>query len=353
MSDIAPLLLPWFEQHGRKDLPWQQQLSAYRVWVSEIMLQQTQVNTVIPYFQRFMQAFPDIQSLAHAHLDHLLKLWAGLGYYARARNLHHAARIVCDQHNGELPRDLAQLMALPGIGRSTAGAILSLAFGYSASILDGNVKRVLARVYQVPGWSGQASTQKKLWLLAEQQTPEATVAHYNQAMMDLGSGVCRRSRPACESCPLTSLCLSFKQQTQAQYPQPKPRKSRPHKHCWMLIHQHENRLLLERRPEQGIWGGLWSLPELQSLEHLDAWQHKVLGQTEKADSCRENILRHQFSHFDLSISIAQIPLSKVRLDVTTTSVNDGDQFQWIERNGLHNFGLPAPVLKILSEHIDL
>lgn len=351
MSRIAPLLLPWFDLHGRKDLPWQLNLTAYRVWLSEIMLQQTQVNTVIPYFKRFIHAFPDVQSLAAASLDDVLKHWAGLGYYARARNLHRAAQIVVDDHAGELPQNLQPLMALPGIGRSTAGAILSLAHGQHATILDGNVKRVLARVYQVAGWPGQSATLKQLWQLAEQQTPKKSVQHYNQAMMDLGAIICIRSTPACDRCPLISECLSFKQHTQKDYPHARPRKSRPQKHRWMLIHRHENRLLLERRPPQGIWGGLWSLPELQSLDELETWQQKNIGRIHHSEKCQEKVLKHQFSHFDLSISIVHIPVRLSTLEASIDKVNDEDDLRWIDRFQLNNFGLPVPIYRILSEQL--
>lgn len=351
MSDIAPLLLPWFDRYGRKDLPWQQKRDAYRVWVSEIMLQQTQVNTVIPYFTVFMDSFPDVKSLASAPMDEVLKHWAGLGYYARARNLHKAACMVCDQFAGELPGDLQQLMTLPGIGRSTAGAILSLAFGQYAPILDGNVKRVIARVYQVQGWAGQSATQKTLWALAEQHTPQQSVDKYNQAMMDLGAMTCKRSRPLCDVCPLSSLCLSFKNNTQAQFPQPRPRKERPHKHRWMLLHRHENRLLLEHRPPQGIWGGLWSLPELESLDELDNWQQEKIGHFHKAEKFQQNLLKHQFSHFDLSISVVHIPVSSSSLGSAVCRVNNEDELQWVDRFQLKEFGLPAPISKILSEQL--
>lgn len=349
MSDIAPLLLPWFEQHGRKNLPWQQQVSAYRVWLSEIMLQQTQVSTVMPYFERFLASFPTIQGLAAAPLDEVLKHWAGLGYYARARNLHKAAIRICDELNGELPRDLQALMALPGIGRSTAGAILSLAYGNHAAILDGNVKRVLARLYQVAGWPGQAATLKKLWGLAEQQTPQHAVNHYNQAMMDLGSMICRRANPQCDRCPLACMCLSFKANTQKDYPHSRPRKNRPHKHRWLLLHRHEGRLLLERRPPQGIWGGLWSLPELESLDELPHWQLTHIGNTHELATCQENVLTHQFSHFDLSISIAHIPLASRDEATRLCGINDEQQMKWIERLKLKEYGLPAPVFKLLTE----
>ena len=349
MSDIAPLLLPWFEKHGRKNLPWQQQISAYRVWLSEIMLQQTQVSTVIPYFERFIASFPNIQSLAAAPLDEVLKHWAGLGYYARARNLHTTAKLVCDDFNEELPRDLKHLMALPGIGRSTAGAILSLAYGDNAAILDGNVKRVLARLYQVEGWSGQGPTLKKLWTLAEHETPQQSVNHYNQAMMDLGSMICRRANPLCDRCPLSCMCLSFKTNTQKHYPHSRPRKIRPHKHRWLLIHRHEGRLLLERRPPQGIWGGLWTLPELESLEELPRWQLTNIGNMHGLERCQENVVTHQFSHFDLSISLAHIAVESSDEATPLCGINDEQQMKWIERLNLKEYGLPAPVFKLLTE----
>jgi len=313
------------------------------------MLQQTQVATVIPYFERFMQSFSTLGQLAAADLDEVLKHWAGLGYYARARNLHKTAGVVRDKHEEKLPSDLQQLMELPGIGRSTAGAILSLAYGQGASILDGNVKRVLARVYQVAGWSGQSATLKKLWTLAEQQTPGLSVAHYNQAMMDLGSIICKRSKPLCDQCPLTSLCLSYQQNTQADYPQAKPRKARPHKHRWMLLHTYGNQLLLERRPEQGIWGGLWSLPELESLDELESWQQKNIGCSHEAKQCRQNLVKHQFSHFDLSISIAQITVPLSNLDPSSLAIKEMDDLLWVKYEQLKQFGMPAPIYKLLAE----
>ena len=208
-ADFAQRVLCWFDRHGRRHLPWQQDVNAYRVWVSEIMLQQTQVTTVIPYFDRFMRRFPTVEALAAAPLDEVLHQWSGLGYYARARNLHRAAQQVCERFGGVFPDDLERMQALPGIGRSTAGAILSLAGGQRATILDGNVKRVLARVYQVDGWPGQARVLKRLWQIAEAQTPRQQTAAYNQAMMDLGATLCTRSQPACASCPLQAMCQGF------------------------------------------------------------------------------------------------------------------------------------------------
>ena len=348
MSNISTLLLPWFQQHGRKNLPWQQQVSGYRVWLSEIMLQQTQVATVIPYYEKFLQSFPDVTALANAHLDQVLNHWAGLGYYARARNLHKTAQIIRDDFDAVFPATKQQLIALPGIGESTAGAILSLAFGQHAAILDGNVKRVLARLYQVDGWYGVSAVLKKLWVLAEHQTPSKQTAFYNQAMMDLGSLICKRSKPVCDECPLTSLCKSYKEGTQALFPKSKPKKNRPHKHRWFLLHRFANKLLLERRPEQGIWGGLWSLPEIEQLESLAGWQFQQLGDSAEANNIREKMLKHQFSHFDLSISLVEIEVSQSFVKSSENSVHENNQFQWVARHDLQHYGLPAPVEKILS-----
>jgi A/G-specific adenine glycosylase len=346
---IAQRLLPWFEQHGRKDLPWQLDKDAdgYRVWLSEIMLQQTQVSTVIPYFERFIDRFADFHALAAADVDEVLALWSGLGYYARARNLHACARLVVAQHGGRLPCDLAQLMQLPGIGRSTAGAILSLAFGRHAPILDGNVKRVLGRVYRVQGWAGQASALNEYWRLANQNTPVESCASYNQAMMDLGATLCTRSRPDCESCPLQDMCQSHQYGEQSLYPQSKPRKQRPQKHVWMLMHCDENRVLMEKRPPSGIWGGLWSLPELGSIDGLENWQQDRLGTTLRPAVRYDSLLRHQFSHFELGISVALIRVSGAVEG--PGGVNDDDPLSWLPFDGLDGFGLPAPVLKIISQ----
>ncbi|MDJ0880818.1 MAG: A/G-specific adenine glycosylase [Gammaproteobacteria bacterium] len=347
MTAISNLLLPWFERHGRKDLPWQIQPDAYRIWLSEIMLQQTQVATVIPYFKKFVASFPTLVDLANARLDEVLQHWAGLGYYARARNLHKAAMIVRDEYQGEIPSDIDLLMALPGIGRSTAGAILSLAHGHYAPILDGNVKRVLARLYQVSGWPGKTATQKQLWKLAETQTPSEDVRHYNQAMMDLGALVCRRTQPKCEHCPLSSLCQSFLYQTQSQYPQAKPQKNRPHKHCWLLLHSHNNHWLLERRPPKGIWGGLWSLPELESLDLLQQWQVDEFGVSLSPSAKQEKLLRHKFTHFDLTLSLVHIPFSENSTAYADLTAHLTDNRRWVRRDQLDRYGLPAPVASIL------
>ena len=348
MTEIAGALLPWFARHGRKDLPWQQGVTPYRVWLSEIMLQQTQVATVIPYFERFISSFPDVVSLADASLDRVLQHWAGLGYYARARNLHKTAQIIRDEFAAEFPANQQQLMALPGIGQSTAGAILSLAFEQHAAILDGNVKRVLARLYRVEGWYGQAATLKKLWDLAQQQTPALQTAFYNQAMMDLGSMICKRSRPLCDDCPLSAICQSYQQGTQSDFPFPKPRKARPQRHRWFLLHRHQDRLLLERRPAQGIWGGLWSLPEVESMDALTDWQLQRFGGIAPPNLLHEKMLKHQFSHFELSISLAEIPVAADLLRASEQRVREGSDFQWVAWDELSSHGLPAPIERILS-----
>ena len=262
-------VLSWFDQHGRKSLPWQQDRSPYRVWISEVMLQQTQVTTVIPYFERFITRFPTLNKLAQADLDDVLNSWAGLGYYARARNLHHAARIIQKDFGGDFPQDFDSVLSLPGIGRSTAGAILSLALDQHHPILDGNVKRVLTRHFSVSGWPGKPSVAKTLWQYSEQLTPKERVANFNQAMMDLGSGICTRTKPVCAHCPLSANCKAYAMNTQAEYPGKKPKKITPVREIQMLLVANESGdILLQRRPPTGIWGGLLSLPEVPTDENI-------------------------------------------------------------------------------------
>ncbi|MEM1081816.1 MAG: A/G-specific adenine glycosylase, partial [Pseudomonadota bacterium] len=260
-------LLAWWDVHGRRDLPWQQQRTPYRVWVSEIMLQQTRVETATAYYQRFMQRLPRLEHLANAELDDVLSLWSGLGYYARARNLHKTAIIVRDQYQGEFPDDLEQLEALPGIGRSTAAAIRAQAFGRRAAILDGNVKRVMARHAAIDGWPGQSRVAKQLWAESELRTPEQRPADYTQAIMDLGATLCSRSSPDCTQCPVQQDCKAHLQQRQHELPAPKPRKTVPLKtQVFDLLRNHNGHILMQRRPPSGIWGGLWCLPEHGQIE---------------------------------------------------------------------------------------
>ena len=255
-SSFAAALLAWFDQYGRKHLPWQKNRSAYRVWVSEVMLQQTQANTAITYFESFMKRFPAVADLANASQDEVLRLWAGLGYYARGRNLHKSAQVIVNHYQGSFPNTIAALTKLPGIGRSTAGAIVSLAYNQPAAILDGNAKRVLARMYAIDGWPGKAQVNKQLWALAESHTPKKRCADYTQAMMDLGATLCTRSQPGCSQCPARTQCLAFKQGNPKDYPGKKPKKRLPSKHTqFLMVINHRGEILLEKRPAVGIWGG--------------------------------------------------------------------------------------------------
>jgi A/G-specific adenine glycosylase len=342
-DDFSRQVLAWFDRHGRKDLPWQREPTLYRVWISEIMLQQTQVATVLPYYQRFMARFPTLAALADGDLDDVLHLWSGLGYYARARNLHAAARLVQARHGGRIPADLASIQALPGIGRSTAGAILALAAGQRHPILDGNVKRVLARFHAVAGWPGQRSVLDSLWELAERYTPSHRVADYTQAMMDLGAMICTRSRPGCSACPLAAGCLAHTQGRETDYPGRKPRRQLPVRETRMLmLATGGGDVLLERRPPTGIWGGLWSFPECPP-------------ETEPADWCAEHLglrviavepwstLRHTFSHFHLDIT----PVRATVAD-TANRVMDTGRFVWYNTHQPDERGLAAPVQRLLT-----
>ena len=340
-TDFAERLLAWFDEHGRKDLPWQSPADPYRTWVSEIMLQQTQVQTVIPYFQRFMERFPDVEALAGAAQDEVLQHWSGLGYYARARNLHQAARLVRDEHRGKLPGTLEALMALPGIGRSTAGAILSLSMGQRHAILDGNVKRVLARHEAVEGWPGKTAVANRLWDIAERNTPHDRVADYTQAIMDLGATLCTRSKPACERCPVAADCAAHQSGSEHNFPGRKPKKIKPLRSTTMVFALHDSRLFLERRPEAGIWGGLWSLPEVNG-KGVEDWCLDRLGAAPSAVEAWEP-LRHSFSHYDLDIR----PIL-VRFAAPLSKVADCDGARWHRLNDELPGGVAAPVKKLIE-----
>lgn len=350
MTSFASRVLCWSEQHGRHDLPWQQQRTPYRVWVSEIMLQQTQVATVIPYFQRFMARFPQLADLADAELDEVLGLWSGLGYYARARNLHRAAQRVRDVHGGIFPEDIEQVLALPGIGRSTAGAVLSLACEQHHPILDGNVKRVLARYFAIDGWPGDAAVQAQLWARSEQLTPAERVRDFNQAMMDLGAGVCTRSRPQCDVCPLIADCAARMAGETAAYPGRKPKASLPVRATQMVVLSNARReVLLQRRPPSGIWGGLLSFPEVPLGENIEAWCREHLGLMVREQE-RWPELRHTFSHFHLDIH----PVL-VAVDSAAARIMEGPQWVWYNSNTTAAArpvagGLPAPVARLLHDY---
>jgi len=335
-------VLDWYAQHGRTDLPWQVQPMPYRVWVSEIMLQQTRVATVIPYFERFMRCFPDVATLARAGQDQVLHYWSGLGYYARARHLHAAAKQVLEQHNGIFPEELDAVAALPGVGRSTAGAILALACGQPHPILDGNVKRVLARYHALAGWPGQVRVQRQLWTLAERYTPARASAAYTQAIMDLGATVCRRSQPRCEACPLHDGCAARALGRQGDYPSPRPKKVLPVRSvCMLLLCNEHGEVLLEKRPPVGIWGGLWSFPELGPEDAPVSWCRDTLGIAADVTD-RWPVLRHTFSHFHLDIT----PLLLRAQDAPTGVMEDKERL-WYNPGGSGQRGLAAPVQALL------
>ena len=341
-SEFAQAVLDWSVSSGRKDLPWQHDPTPYRVWVSEIMLQQTQVATVIPYFERFMNSFPNVQELADAPIDNVLHHWSGLGYYARARNLHKSAVIIKNEFNGIFPADWDDVVALPGIGRSTAGAILSLSLQQRHAILDGNVKRVLARRFGIDGWPGQAAVADLLWALAEEHTPDQSVAAYNQAMMDLGATICVRSRPLCTACPLGASCEALQTNRTNELPGRRPKKAKPLKETQMMIVTCDNECYLERRPASGIWGGLWSFPELSPDGRIDDWCEKALATSPSAIE-RWATLRHSFSHYDLDIS----PVV-VRVELASRKVADSEDSNWYPLNKPPAVGLAAPVEKLIK-----
>ncbi len=337
-------VLDWYAQHGRRDLPWQVQPTPYRVWVSEIMLQQTQVAAVIPYFERFMQSFPDVETLASAGQDQVLHHWSGLGYYARARHLHAAAKQVLEHHHGRFPETFDEVVALPGVGRSTAGAILALACGQSHPILDGNVKRVLARYHAVSGWPGQVPVQRRLWMLAEEHTPAQETAAYTQAIMDMGATVCTRTRPRCADCPLQAGCAARAAGRQAEYPSPRPKKAIPVRSvCMLLLCNEAAEVLLEKRPPAGIWGGLWSFPEMSTKDRPVDWCRDKLG-ISATDIERWPVIRHTFSHFHLDIT----PLL-VRTKHASNGVKEDKGLLWFDPTGTGQRGLAAPVDALLQQ----
>jgi A/G-specific adenine glycosylase len=341
---FAPRLLAWFAAHGRHDLPWQQPRTAYRVWVSEIMLQQTQVATVIPFFERFVDRFPDARALAEATLDEVLHLWSGLGYYARARNLHRAAQQLRGAPGGELPAGLDALVALPGIGRSTAGAILALARDERHPILDGNVKRVLARWAGVDGFPGDARVAARLWALSEAVTPSSRVAEFVQAIMDLGATLCTRARPACARCPLHADCVARRTGRVALLPTVRPRRARPTRRVFWLVLRRGDEVLLERRPPTGIWGGLWGFPEYPSRVLAEQALPRAAGR--EANDPRVSVapvIEHAFTHFDLRIT----PLLAEYPGAGDPRVRDAGK-TWYNSRAPARLGLAAPVAELLN-----
>lgn len=343
MDAFARRLLDWFDQHGRHDLPWQHPRTPYRVWVSEVMLQQTQVATVIPYFERFMAALPDLPTLAAAHADRVLALWSGLGYYQRARHLHATAKWCVANHRGELPRDFEALTALPGIGRSTAGAILALARGQRHAILDGNVKRVLCRFHGLRGWPGERATENALWEHAEAHTPMTRVDDYTQAIMDLGATVCTRSNPRCDACPQARKCIAQREGLTVELPTRRPARALPEKQIvWIMLRDRRGRVLLQRRPPTGVWPGLWSLPEAADPHAACELAAQLAEIDGNAGATLPEIL-HTFTHFRLRITPRKWRGARKR-----HAVADDPDSRWCSRADIAALGVPAPVRSLLS-----
>lgn len=337
---FAQLLLRWFDAHGRHDLPWQHPRSPYLVWLAEIMLQQTQVATVKDYFRRFTARFPTLLSLAQAPLDEVLALWAGLGYYSRARNLHACAKRCVQEFAGELPADLTQLASLPGIGRSTAAAILSQAYGVPAAILDGNVKRVLCRIFGIYGLPSEAATERQLWHLAQALLPKVRAADYTQALMDFGATHCRARKPECANCPFGEHCIAFARDEIATLPRRKTPLMRPtRRQHWLLIREHSSgAYLLQRRPELGIWGGLYSFPEADTASEFHR-QALPVNDLKLGHELAE--ISHVFSHFTL-IAVPVLASATERSRVAEAN------WLWLKPEQWQNVGMPAPVAKLFA-----
>ena len=350
---FSATVIAWQKQHGRHALPWQNTRDAYRIWLSEIMLQQTQVAAVIPYYLRFLARFPDVASLAAAPVEDVMAHWSGLGYYTRARNLHRCAQQVVDLHGGTFPADPALLEQLPGIGRSTAAAIAAFAHGARAAILDGNVKRVFARVFGIEGYPGEKKVEDALWLRAEALLPQGDMESYTQGLMDLGATLCTRNRPACPRCPLASRCEAFNTLRTAELPVRKPKKAVPQKHAAMLVVEHDGQVLLQQRPGSGIWGGLLSLPEVGGFVPMegpvaaipaldeDALLRAVAPYGVAESSERLPAVVHGFTHFKLHLIPYRVRLAH-RLPMAAQ-----DGHVWLATAQLAQAPLPAPVKKLL------
>jgi A/G-specific adenine glycosylase len=339
MRSFAAALIDWHTAHGRHDLPWQATRDPYAIWVSEIMLQQTQVATVIPYYRRFIDRFPDIKRLAVAPLEAVLKLWSGLGYYSRARNLHRAAQTVMHEHGGRFPTAYERVVALPGIGRSTAAAICAFAFGERRAILDGNVKRVLTRHFAVEGFPGNSDVETVLWRHAEALLPAENIGTYTQALMDLGARICTRRKPRCAACPVAIGCLARIKGLAHALPTPRPRKALPHRKTVMLVLEHEGQVLLERRPESGIWGGLWSLPEASDEELQTLCLARYGAHVDGAHALVE--VEHGFTHFSLTIDPRLVCVTRLQ-----PRVAEHNQM-WMPIDVAIGAAIPAPVRRIL------
>jgi A/G-specific adenine glycosylase len=339
---FAPRLIAWQKKHGRHDLPWQRTRDAYRIWLSEIMLQQTQVATVIPYYERFLAEFADVNALAAAPVDRVLELWSGLGYYRRAHHLHEAACAIVTRHGGRFPRDAEAIAALPGVGRSTAAAIAALAFGQRSAILEGNVKRVLARHRGVDGYPGAPKVQAKLWSIAESLLPSRQVGVYTQALMDLGATVCTRSAPRCGACPVAADCVASRSDRVALFPSPRPAKERPKRAVRVLLMEHAGTMLLEKRPALGVWAGLWSLPELDPA--ADVARHC------KARYAASVVVGDELEPIEHGFTHCQLTLHPQRVTVRTwPSRAEAPGLLWLTREDALAAALPAPIRKLLKQ----
>jgi A/G-specific adenine glycosylase len=353
-STFSSKLIRWQRLRGRSDLPWQNTRDPYAIWVSEIMLQQTRVSAVIPYYSRFLQRFPDLGSLASSSVDDVLALWSGLGYYSRARNLHHAARMIMEYKNGLFPRDIATIRQLPGVGPSTAAAIAAFAYGARYAILDGNVKRVFARYFGLDGYPGDEKIEKALWRKAEELLPEkiepGDMETYTQALMDLGSIVCIRNNPACAECPVQGNCIALRDFRVAELPTPRPRKKLPQKETTLLMLMNKDRVLLERRPSTGIWGGLWCLPEMPVKRNAVSYCVRHLG-LEVTPVARLPLLDHAFTHFKLRIHPRLMRvITSDPADSSDFTISGQETTRYVAPAEALKMAIPAPVRKLLMQH---
>ena len=342
MSLISNKLIPWQKKFGRNNLPWQGTKNPYFIWVSEIMLQQTQVKTVLPYYQKFMKAFPDIKTLALANENDVMKLWSGLGYYARARNLHESAKIIHNKFKGEFPSKLIDLISLPGIGRSSAGAICSFAYNQKTPILDGNVKRVFTRIYGIKDWAGILSVEKKLWGLAEENLPESKFGRYNQALMDLGATLCKKKEPHCYKCPLNKTCKSFLYKWTDIIPAPKPKKKKLIQVSYFYIFQYKTKFLFIKKPKKGIWGGLWSFLEFKKELNVEKWVSDNF-EIKNFKLLRNGIMTTAFTHYKLQMNYQHFELKGLNIK---TSLLDST---WQNKDQIQKGAYPAPIKKLVRK----
>jgi len=340
LKSFATRLIAWQRSHGRRDLPWQGTRDAYRIWLSEIMLQQTQVATVIPYYARFVASFPDVRALAAASLERVLEHWSGLGYYRRAHHLHAAAQTVVEQHGGAFPRDVETIAMLPGIGRSTAAAIAAFAFGARGAILDGNVRRLLARHRGIAGFSGDRQVEAELWAAAESLLPQREIETYTQALMDLGATLCTRASPRCDQCPVATDCIARVSDRVAELPSPRPRKTLPQRAVRVLLIERAGSILFEKRPSTGIWSGLWSLPELDVDADIETLC-KTRFATDVVIGEALSPIEHGFTHFLLTIHPQRITVRK------WASRAEAPGLVWLTRDDALSAALPSPIKALM------